>query len=142
MFDPSQHDVRRFFCGSWRKHLERQVMTEMEMLAAHWIEQHPEYHDDFADEERALSADYSVENGQTNPFLHLSMHISIAEQVSINQPPGITSAMAKLAAKLDSEHHAAHELMECLGQVVWESQRSGLPPDGEAYLSCILQRSS
>ena len=142
MFDPSQHDVRRFFCGSWRKHLAAQVMTEMEMLAAHWIEQHPEYHDDFANEEKALATDYSVEDGRTNPFLHLSMHITIAEQVSIDQPPGIRDGMARLSARLDSEHEAAHEVMECLGQVVWASQRSGQPPDGEAYLQCIRQRCS
>lgn len=142
MFDPSQHDVRRFFCGSWSKHLQGQVMTDMEILAAHWIAQHPEYHDDFANEEEALATDYSVENGRTNPFLHLSMHITIAEQVSIDQPPGIRDGLARLAASLGSEHDAAHEIMECLGEVVWESQRSGRPPDGEAYLQCILRRCS
>lgn len=142
MFDPSQHDVRRFFCASWRKHQNGDVMTAMESLAADWIAQHPEYHDDFADEQRALETDYSVENGQTNPFLHLSMHIAIAEQVSIDQPPGIRDGMNRLSARLDSAHAAAHEIMECLGQVVWESQRSGQPPDSAAYLQCIRQRCS
>jgi Domain of unknown function (DUF1841) len=137
MFDPSQADVRKFFCDLWRKHTNAMPLTPLEATALDWIIEHPEYHNDLADVTQALAKDYSVEAGRTNPFLHLSMHLAISEQLSINQPPGIKPAFEKLAQKKNSIHAAAHIIMECLGDVVWQSQRSGLPPDGAAYLQCI-----
>lgn len=135
MFNPSQHDVRRFFCETWRKVRAGEVLTPMEAIARDWLVQHPEYDSAFSDLDAALAADYSVERGQSNPFLHLSMHLSIAEQVAVDQPPGIRAAYLALAQKL-GEHDAHHALMECLGQMIWTSQRSGLPPDGQAYVEC------
>lgn len=137
MFTPSQHDVRRFFCDTFRKLRDNEVLTPLEAIARDWIVQHPEYHDALADTDAALAADYSVERAQSNPFLHLAMHLSIAEQLSIDQPPGIRAAHAALAQRLGSEHEAHHHMMECLGQMIWASQRSGLPPDGAAYLECV-----
>src|SRR4051794_18329519 len=101
MFTPSQHDVRRFFCETFRKHRANEILTPMEAIARDWLMQHPEYDDALADVEQALAADYSVERGQSNPFLHLSMHLSIAEQVSIDQPAGIRQAFQNLAQRLD-----------------------------------------
>ncbi len=92
--------------------------------------------------EAALAADYKVEDGRVNPFLHLSMHLSISEQVSIDQPRGIKQAFELLAAKLGSAHEAQHEVMECLGEMIWASQRTGLPPDGQAYLECVRRRAT
>lgn len=135
MFNPSQHDVRRFFCETWRKVRANEVLTPMEAIARDWLVQHPEYDSALSDLDAALAADYSVERGQGNPFLHLSMHLSIAEQVAVDQPPGIRGAYLALAQKL-GEHEAHHALMECLGQMIWTSQRSGLPPDGQAYVEC------
>jgi hypothetical protein len=142
VFDPSQQDVRRFFCEAWRKHRAPEPITPMESIAIDWILRHPEYHADLDDLESALTADYSVEGGRSNPFLHLSMHLAIAEQLSIDQPPGIRAAHETLARRHSNPHAAAHEIMECLGEVVWRSQRSGMPPDGDAYLDCIRQRAS
>jgi Domain of unknown function (DUF1841) len=129
MFNPSQHDVRRFFCEAWRKDRERLALEPMQVLAAQWIAEHP-------------AADYTVESGRTNPFLHLSMHLTISEQCSIDQPRGIRQAVELLAAKRGSLHDAHHEVMECLGEMVWASQRSGQPPDGLAYLQRIRQRAT
>lgn len=140
MFTPSQHDVRRFFCEAYRKHRTNEILTPLEAVARDWIVQHPEYADALKDTEAALAADYSVERGDSNPFLHLSMHLSIAEQISIDQPPGIRTAFLALAQRLDSEHEAHHQIMECLGQMIWASQRSGLPPDGATYIECVKRR--
>jgi hypothetical protein len=142
MFSPSQHDVRRFFCEAWRKDRERAAMAPMEVLAAQWIAEHPEHHADLADVNEALVATYSVESGRTNPFLHLSMHLTISEQCSIDQPRGIRQAVELLAARRGSLHDAHHEVMECLGEMVWASQRSGQPPDGLAYLERVRQRAT
>jgi hypothetical protein len=142
MFTPSQHDVRRFFCTTHDKQRQALPLTPMETLAAQWIAEHPEYHTELADVEAALAASYTVEDGRTNPFLHLSMHLTITEQVAIDQPRGIKQAFELLRARLGSPHEAQHQVMECLGEMIWASQRSGLPPDGQAYLECVRQRAT
>lgn len=142
MYAPSQIDVRRFFCDTYRKQLERLPLTPMEALAAQWIDEHPEYHAELADREAALAALYSVEEGRSNPFLHLSMHLSISEQVAIDQPHGVRQVVDLLAARLNSLHSAHHEAMEALGEMIWASQRSGMPPDGHAYLERIRARAT
>lgn len=140
MFNPSRDQVRAFLIEARQKSQQKLVLTPLEAMAADLIEWHPEYFDDLADPE-ALEKDYSVEQGRTNPFLHLSMHLAIAEQVSIDQPPGIRQAHAKLAAKF-GEHEAVHEIMECLGQVIWEAQRLGQPLNNETYIDLIERRAT
>ncbi|MEO8280397.1 MAG: DUF1841 family protein [Ideonella sp.] len=142
MFTPSQHDVRTFFCASWHKHKHGEVLTPLEAMAADWVIEHPEYHADLTDLQAALAAVYDVEAGRTNPFLHLSMHLSISEQIAIDQPRGIKQAYDLLCARRGSAHDAQHEVMECLGEMIWESQRSGLPPDGERYIACVRSRAT
>ncbi|MEK9776745.1 MAG: DUF1841 family protein [Quisquiliibacterium sp.] len=142
MFDPSQADVRRFFCECWRKHCAKEPLTALEAMALDWVLEHPEYHHELADLNGALEADYRVEQGRTNPFLHLSMHLAIAEQLSIDQPPGIRSAYQLLSVKTGDPHEAAHQIMECLGEVVWRSQRDRIAPDSAAYLECIRRRAA
>ena len=142
MFTPSQADVRRFFCAVHAKTQTSQPLEARETIASQWIAEHPEYHGDFADSGAALQKMYDVEAGKTNPFLHLSMHLSISEQCSIDQPRGIRQAVELLTAKRDSLHDAHHEAMDCLGQMVWESQRAGRPPDGAAYIECVQRRAT
>ena len=142
MFSPSPGDVRRFFVDARRKRDERLPLTPLETIAADWIDAHPEYRADLADADTAAAATYPAEGGRENPFLHLSMHLSISEQVSIDQPRGIRQAFELLRARLGSTHAAQHEVMECLGEMIWQSQRSGLPPDGESYVACVQRRAT
>jgi Domain of unknown function (DUF1841) len=142
MFEPSQADVRRFFCSVYAKWRTVQPMDALETLASQWVAEHPEYHADFADEAAALERMYDVKDGQVNPFLHLSMHLSVSEQCSIDQPRGIRQAVELLAARRDSLHDAHHDTMEALGQMIWESQRSGRPPDGQAYIDAVQRRAT
>jgi hypothetical protein len=141
MFNPSQDDVRRFFCETWQKHQAREPLTPLQAIAADWIIQHPEYHDDLASLERALQASYPVEGGRTNPFLHLSMHLAIAEQLSIDQPPGIRAAFEHLVRRTDSPHESAHQLMQCLAETLWSAQRNNQTIDAQAYLECVRRTS-
>jgi len=142
MFTPSQADVRRFFCSVYAKARSGQALEAIEIIASQWMNEHPEYHADFADVEAALTRMYDLEDGKANPFLHLSMHLSISEQCSIDQPRGIRQAVELLTAKRDSLHDAHHEAMDCLGQMVWESQRAGRPPDGQAYIACVQRHAT
>jgi hypothetical protein len=109
----------------------------MESLASDWMLQHPEYHAILTDPENSISQDYTPERGESNPFLHLSMHVSISEQISIDQPQGIQVILGKLAQRLGSEHEAQHAMMECLGQVMWEAQREGQALSPEKYLEAL-----
>jgi len=140
VFNPSQEDVRRFFCEVFRKQRASEILTPLEAIAAGWVAQHPEYEALLSDPEKALAAEYSAERGDSNPFLHLSMHLSIAEQISIDQPHGVRSAFIALTKKLDSEHEAHHQIMESLGEMIWNAQRSGMPPDGGAYIAALHRK--
>lgn len=142
MFNPSQEDVRRFFCAVHTKSRAGQPLDALETLASQWLLEHPEYDTDMADAQAAVDRVYDGSGGQANPFLHLSMHLSISEQCSIDQPRGIRQAVELLAARRNSLHGAHHEAMECLGQMLWESQRSGRPPDGPAYIACVQRRAT
>ncbi len=140
MFNPTKDEVRRFFCDTWRKTQAGEVLTPLEAIARDWMLEHPEYAAELADPEAAQAADYDIAKGQSNPFLHLSMHLSIEEQVSIDQPPGIRDAFRQLAARRGSAHDAHHEIMECLGEMLWTAQRNGTPPDGAAYVENVRRR--
>ena len=142
MFNPSQADVRRFFCAVYGKTQSGAPMEAIETLASLWIAEHPEHHPDLVDAEAALARNYDETPEHTNPFLHLSMHLSISEQCSIDQPRGIRQAVELLARRLGSLHDAHHVAMECLGTMLWEAQRAGRPPDGDAYVACVQRRAT
>ena len=142
MFSPSQADVRRFFCSVYAKARAGQPLEAIETIASHWMDEHPEYAADFADVDAALASMTDVQQGRTNPFLHLSMHLSITEQCSIDQPRGIRQAIELLNHRRDSLHQAHHEAMDCLGKMLWESQQAGRPPDGEAYIACVQRHAT
>ena len=138
MFNPTRDQVRDFFMNTWKKHQDKSVLTPIESLALKWILEHPEYHNVLSAQE-SREQDYQVQQGQINPFLHLSMHLAIEEQISIDSPPGIRQVFEQLSAR-STPHDAVHEIMECLGQVIWESQRLGKPLDNEQYQELLLQR--
>jgi Domain of unknown function (DUF1841) len=142
MFSPSQADVRRFFCSVYAKARTGQALEAIETIASQWMDEHPEYHAELADLDQALASMGNTPEGQTNAFLHLSMHLSISEQCSIDQPRGIRQAVELLTHQRNSLHQAHHEAMECLGRMLWESQRAGRPPDGEAYIACVQRHAT
>ena len=137
MFNPTRDQVRIFFADLWRKYREGMPLAGLEPLALDLVLAHPEYHELLADRDAALAREWTPEGGETNPFLHMQMHLAIEEQVSIDQPPGIRAAVEALAAKRGSRHDALHDVMECLGEVIWQAQRNGLGFDNTRYLDCI-----
>lgn len=143
LMQPSQSDVRRYFCATYAKWRAGLPLDAMETLIAGWMDEHPEYHLAFADVDAALAAMHKPdETGAANPFLHLSMHLTISEQCSIDQPRGIRQAVELLTARRGDLHAAHHEVMDCLGRMVWESQRAGRPPDGHSYIDCVQRRAT
>ena len=142
MFSPSQADVRRFFCSVYAKARTGAALEAIETIASQWMDEHPEYAQDFQDVDAALASMTEVQEGRTNPFLHLSMHLSISEQCSIDQPRGIRQAIELLTHRRNSLHLAHHEAMDCLGKMLWESQQAGRPPQGDAYIACVQRQAT
>lgn len=140
MFNPSRDQVRQFFFDAWSKHRKREVLAGLDHIAIGVMLLHPEYHPVLDHPEHYQDREYRPDAGDTNPFLHMSMHLAIEEQLSIDQPPGIKGEFTRIAARIGDRHAACHEVMECLGETVWRSQRDGLPPDALAYLECLKRR--
>ena len=141
MFNPTRDQARDFLFEGWRKFRARELLSAMESLVVEVISLHPEYHTMLDDRDRYLEKyrdrDYPPEFGETNPFLHLNMHLSIREQVSINQPHGVREHHAALSNKLGSALAAEHEIMDCLAEMIWHAQRHGTAPDAQIYLDCL-----
>jgi hypothetical protein len=141
MFAPSRDEARRFLVDAWAKRRDGQPLTPLERIAADLIAMHPEYHAVVEDPERFLDRDWRPETGEPNPFLHLSLHLAVAEQLSIDQPPGLRAQFERLRESRVDEHAALHALVECLGETVWAAQRHGTPPDAALYLACVERQS-
>ncbi len=137
MFDPSREQAREAFFGAWRKYRAGEPLAGIEALALQVILLHPEYHDVLSHPERSRDKDYFDES---NPFLHMSLHVALEEQLSIDQPPGIGLRFQALASKFQDRHQALHQALECLAATVWRAQRERAAPDAEAYLSCLEKR--
>ena len=139
MFAPTRDQVRQFFSGTWAKYRAGSPLEGLETMALDVILLHPEYHGTLQTPE-STERDYTPENGQINPFLHLSLHLALEEQLSIDQPSGVRAAFDALLGKSADRHDALHSALECLGEMVWRSQRDGSAPDAQSYLECLKRQ--
>jgi hypothetical protein len=137
MFDPTREQVRDSFFEAWRKYRAGTPLAGIESLALDVILAHPEYHGMLASPARYREKDYVDE---ANPFLHMSLHLALEEQLSIDQPPGIAARFRALLARRGERHEAVHQAIECLAETMWRAQRDGAPPDAQAYLDCLRAR--
>jgi hypothetical protein len=135
--DQSRDQLRQMYIDAWRKRRERMPLEPLEAQITDVIELHPEYQAALEDPDRVLDRDYSPEGGQSNPFLHMGLHLAVRDQIGTDRPLGIRQAFVELAQRLGDEHGAEHQMIECLAQAMWESQRSGLPPNELAYLESV-----
>ena len=134
MFDPSREEVRKFFIETWQGQRSGRLLSPLEALAAEVIQHHPEFHPLLeSTSEETLERTWGPEDGGMNPFLHLSLHLALEEQLGIDHPPGISAIFQRLCQTTRDEHEARHRLLDCLGQILWESQRQGTPPDQARY---------
>jgi hypothetical protein len=140
MFTPTREQARKFLSDTWQRFQAGEALSGLERTALDAILMHPEYHPILDAPERYLDRDYLPEAGATNPFLHLSLHLAVAEQLSIDQPPGIRAEYERLTRALGAEHDAAHAVLECLGETLWQAQRLGGAPDEKVYLDCLRRR--
>ena len=131
IFGQDRDELRKMYADAWHKHCDKQLLTPLEAQIAQVIDDHPEYHDAITGD---LERDFSVEGGQTNPFLHMGLHLGIREQVSTNRPAGIAALFKALATRVGGSHDAEHRMIDCLAETLWEAQSKKTPPDEAAYL--------
>jgi hypothetical protein len=148
LYNPSRDQVRQFFFDTWAKFKQHSPLTDLEKIAIEVIQMHPEYHAILDAPERYMQQQYFPERGETNPFLHMSLHLSVIEQINIDQPIGIRAIYNKLCSRpqdqsegsQESRHRALHELVECLAEAIWQSQRNNTPLDSASYLQLLNAR--
>ena len=126
--------LRQMYLDAWRKYTANQPLEPLQAQLAAVIAEHPEYIPLLESGPQALETNYTPETGEQNPFLHMGLHLAIREQVATNRPPGITQIHQSLSQRLGDPHTAEHTMLEALGETLWESQRSGRPPDEQRYL--------
>ncbi len=137
MFTPSRAQARRFFFDVWAKYRAGQPLAGAEQPALEVLLAHPEYHALLSDPDRHLDRDYPPEAGETNPFLHLAMHLALAEQLALDQPPGIAERYRRLLQTHGDAMRAQHSVIDCLGETIWRAQRDAAPFDAAVYLACL-----
>ena len=133
----SRDELRRIYIAAWRKRREGLPMEPLEMQVADVIALHQEYQAMLEQPDEILERDYTPEGGQSNPFLHMGLHLAVRDQVATDRPAGVRAAFERLAAREGSAHAAEHAMIECLAQALWEAQRAGRPPDEAAYLATV-----
>lgn len=140
LYNPSRDQARQFLFDAWAKFKAQTPLTDLEKIAVEVIQMHPEYHAVLDSPERYMSQQYFPEMGETNPFLHLSLHISVIEQISINQPIGIRLVYDKLLQRYNDKHQAQNDVLECLAETIWQAQRNNMPLDSESYLNLLKKK--
>lgn len=137
MFNPSRDQVRDFFFETWRKYRAGLPLAGLENIGLDVMLLHPEYHDLLSAAEKHKARDFTDES---NPFLHMSLHLALEEQLQIDQPPGVRAGVDALLARKGDRHNALHEAIECLAEMMWQSQKDKTPPDAGFYLDCLRKR--
>ena len=140
MYAPSRSEAREFLYAAWDKYRASAPLSELERIAVEIIALHPEYHRLLEASDRDLDADFAPGDGRLNPFLHLQLHLAIAEQIAVDRPEGVRAEIERLATKHGELHDALHDALECLGETIWQAQRNGTPPDTMSYLDCLRRK--
>jgi len=136
IFGQDRNELRKMYADAWQKHRDKSPLSPLEAQIAQVVEEHPEYHEAVLDD---LEQDFTVENGQTNPYLHMGLHLGVREQVATDRPSGISAIFGALAKKSGDRLVAEHRMIDCLAETLWESQRDQSPPDELRYLERLRQ---
>ncbi|HIB28564.1 MAG TPA: DUF1841 family protein [Candidatus Thioglobus sp.] len=133
MYTQDRTEQRKFLANAWQKFLDKKILDPLESQLTQVIEIHPEYHSLIQN----VESDYFPEQGEVNPFLHINLHLSLREQLSINQPHGIKEIYQKIVNSTGDSHEAEHKMMDCIAEMIFSSQKNKVPMDHQAYIRCL-----
>ncbi len=137
MFVQDRNEARDYFFKVWEKQKSNLPLEPIEAIISDVIHAHPEYHHYLDEKDISYNNDFGPEQNQTNPFLHMGMHIALKEQVGSDRPTGVNAIFNRILNRSISIHDAEHKMMECLGTSLWQAQRSNTFPDENSYLDCL-----
>ncbi len=137
LYTQDRTQQRQFLANAWQKFLDKKVLDPLEDQLTQVIEMHPEYHKLIND----VESEYFPEQGEVNPFLHINLHLSLREQLSINQPTGINEYYQKILNKVQDPHEVEHKMIDCIAQMIFSSQKNNMPMDHQAYIRCLEKQS-
>lgn len=137
MFGNDRNQLRQYYIDTWTKAQNNEALEPLEQVIADVINDHPEYQAILSNSDQALGREYLPEGGESNPFMHMGMHIAIHEQLGANRPAGIRDLYQKIAKREGDAHKAEHQMMECLAEMMWQAQRAGKEPDEKHYLKAL-----
>lgn len=132
IFGQDRQQLRQMYADAWRKFQAKEIMSSLEVQIAGVINDHPEYQTMLTPD--ALAASFTPEEGQTNPFLHMGLHLAIRDQLATDRPPGIAGLFKRLEQKSSDRHAAEHQFLDCLAEILWEAQGQSRPPDEIVYM--------
>jgi len=136
LYTQDRTEQRKYLANAWQKFLNKELLDPLEDQLTQVIDIHPEYHKLISN----IESDFFPEQGEVNPFLHINLHLSLREQLSINQPIGIKKYYQKILNKTKDPHEAEHQMMDCIAQMIFSSQKNNMPMDHQAYVECIKQQ--
>ncbi|WP_290651979.1 DUF1841 family protein [Aquisalimonas sp.] len=139
MFANDRSTLRQQYVEAWRKHRNGEPLSPLESMIGEVVAEHPEYHALLEDRDTVANADWQPEDGRTNPFLHMGLHLALREQVSTDRPPGVRAVHQHLARRLGDHLEAEHRMMEPLAEALWNAQRSGSMPDERQYIEALQE---
>jgi phage pi2 protein 07 len=134
-FGNQTQQTRQVFFDAWSKYQQKNPLSALEQDIVNVILDHPEYHKVMRQVDN-VSQDYFPEMGQSNPFLHMGLHLAIREQLQTNRPQGIQTAFQSLMSRYD-KLESEHLMMNCLAEALWQAQRANTLPDEQAYLESL-----
>jgi hypothetical protein len=132
IFGQDRQELRQMYVDAWRKARAGQVLSPLEAQIAEVIADHPEYHDALTGDE--VEASYAPEEGRTNPFLHMGLHLALRDQIATDRPPGIRAVFRTIANRASDRLDAEHRAIECLAETLWDAQSQNQAPDEQQYL--------
>jgi len=137
LFGQDRDQLRNYYCKAWQSRREGTALDPLQLQIVNVIEQHPEYHQLLENPDQALGKDYLPELGESNPFLHMGMHLGLREQTDTDRPAGVKMLYQRLLEQHGDAHELEHKMMECLAEMIWQAQKTGTAPDEIHYMECL-----
>ena len=132
IFGQDRAELRRMYSDAWQKHQQGLPLGALEQQIADVVGLHPEYWSTITAGD--VDADFPPEAGQSNPYLHMGLHLGLREQIATDRPAGIGAVWRRLSQRGDDPHDVEHRMIECLAETLWEAQSANAPPDEARYL--------
>ena len=135
MFTSDRSKQRQYLKQAWGKYTRHEQLEPLELQLSKIVEKHPEYQNIINN----LDSDYFPEHGQTNPFLHINLHLTLQDQIKMDQPKGIKKIHTKLLVKVKDSHEVEHMMMEHIAEMIFNAQKNNSAFNLDGYIQALKE---